>query len=112
MLSDAVDIDGERPQFNLTCISVGEPATTVTWTRDMVTVHEGADTVIDNSLIAKYNHTLTVTGRLGGLYTCSVANDKPSMANSTFNVKGIDIYSCIFRMYVPQTLQLPRPLLI
>ena len=24
------------------------------------------------------DHTLTVTGRLGGLYTCVVANDKPS----------------------------------
>ena len=24
------------------------------------------------------DHTLTVTGRLGGLYTCIVANDKPS----------------------------------
>ena len=42
------DLNGASLQFTLTCTSTGGPATTVTWTRDSVTVTEGADTVLDN----------------------------------------------------------------
>ena len=31
------DLNGDSPQFTLTCISTGGPATTVTWTRDSTT---------------------------------------------------------------------------
>ena len=72
-----VDSD-PSPQFTLTCISTGGPATTVTWTRNSVTVTEGTETVLDNRVTSQYTHTLTVTGRLGGLYTCTVANNRPS----------------------------------
>ena len=65
------ELIGIDPQFTLTCISTGGPATTVTWTRDSVTVTEGTETVLDDPVTAQYTHTLTVTGRLGGLYTCS-----------------------------------------
>ena len=70
------DLDGPSPQFTLTCISTGGPATTVTWTRDSVTVTEGTESVLNDPVTANYTHTLT--GRLGGLYTCTVANNKPS----------------------------------
>ena len=80
-----------RFTFTLTCISTGGPATTVTWTRDSDTVTEGTETVLDDQVTAQYNHTLTVTGRLGGLYTCTVANDKPSedLAQLIINVQGL-----------------------
>ena len=80
------DLNGASPQFTLTCISTGGPATTVTWTRDseMLT----ASTVLNDATTAQYTHTLTVTGRLGGLYTCTVANDKPSARSATFTVQG------------------------
>ena len=74
------DLNGANPQFTLTCISTGGPATTVTWTRDSVTVTEGTKTVLDNRTTSQYTHTLTVTGSLVGLYTCTVANNKPSQA--------------------------------
>ena len=61
-------------QFTLTCISTGGPATTVTWTRDSITVTEGTEAVLDDPVTAQYTHTLTVNGRVGGLYTCTVAN--------------------------------------
>ena len=65
--------------YILTCISTGGPATTVTWTRDSTTVTEGNKTVLNDPVTAQYTHTLTVTGRLPyGLYTCIVANTKPS----------------------------------
>ena len=75
------------PQYTLTCISIGGPATTVIWTRDNTTITEGNETVLDDPVTAQYTHTLTVTGGLGGVYTCTVSNNKPS----TFTVRGISI---------------------
>ena len=76
----------------LTCISVDGPATTVTWTRDNVTITQGTKTVLDDPVNGWYTHTLnvTVTGRQGGLYTCTVANNKSSSdsANTTVQAYG------------------------
>ena len=72
------NLNGDNFQFTLTCISTGGPATTVTWTRDSVTVTEGTETLLDNRTTSQYTHTLTVTERLGGDYTCTVANNRPS----------------------------------
>ena len=83
------DLNGPSPQFTLTCISTGGPATTVTWTRDSVTVTEGTETVLDDPVTAQYTHTLTVTGRLGGLYTCTVANNKPSNDSASYTREGM-----------------------
>ena len=80
------DIRGVNPQFKLICISTGGPATTVTWTRDSTTVTEGTETVLNDPVTAQYTHTLTVTGRLPGLYTCTVANNKPSRDSTSRNV--------------------------
>ena len=44
--------------------------------------------MLDNRVTAQYTHTLTVTGRLGGLYTCTVANDKPSQGSAQLKVQG------------------------
>ena len=50
-------------------------------------------TVLNNAATAQYTHTLTVTGRLGGLYTCTVANNKPSEDSATYTVRGT-VYLC------------------
>ena len=76
------NIDGANPQFTLTCISTGGPATIVSWTRDSTTVTEGNETVLLNPTTAEYLHTLKVTGDIKGRYTCTVANDKPSNASA------------------------------
>ena len=80
------DLNGDSPQFTLTCTSTGGPATTVTWTRESEIV-SGGMTVLDDPVTAQYTHTLTVTGRLGGLYQCTVANNKPSTAKATYIVE-------------------------
>ena len=82
------DLNGPSPQFTLTCVSTGGPATIVTWTRDYTTVTEGNQTVLDNSVTAQYTHTLTETGGVGGLYTCTVSNTKPSSASATIVMGG------------------------
>ena len=79
------------PRYTLTCVSIGGPATTVIWTRDDATITEGTETVLDDPVTAQYTHTLTVTGGLGGVYTCTVTNNKPS----TSIVRGIVILPCI-----------------
>ena len=61
--------------FNLTCISTGGPATTVTWTRDSTTVTQGTQTVLNDRVTAQFTHTLLVTDRLEGSYKCTVANE-------------------------------------
>ena len=70
------DLNGDSPQFTLTCISTGGPATTVTWTRDSTIVIEDYDTVLVNAVTAQYTHTLNVTA--AGEYTCTVANSVSS----------------------------------
>ena len=81
------DLNGDSPQFTLTCISTGGPATIVTWTRDSTTVTEGTETVLDDPVTAQYTHTLTVT--TGGEYTCTVSNNKPSSDSASITVGGI-----------------------
>ena len=82
------DLSGGSPQFTLTCISIGGPATTVTWTRDSQTLLSGGVTVLDDPVTAQYTHTLTVTGRLGGQYQCTVTNRKPSSVIAQLTVQG------------------------
>ena len=77
-----VDTDGTSPQFTLTCISTGGPATTVIWTRNTTPVTEGNETVLLNPITAEYVHTLKVTGDIKGMYTCTVANNKPSKVSA------------------------------
>ena len=74
----------DSDQMTLTCISTGGPATTVTWTRDSITVTEGTETVLDDREAAQYTHTLTVT--TGGEYTCTVRNNKPSSDSATITL--------------------------
>ena len=60
------DLNGPSPQFTLTCISTGGPATTVTWTRGSETAVEFRRSLVVDGVTAQYTHTLTVTGRLPG----------------------------------------------
>ena len=83
------DLNGASPQFTLTCISTGGPATTVTWSRDSGSASGDQTTLFNGDTTApQYTHTLTVTGRLGGLYTCTVANEKPSTDSASYTVQG------------------------
>ena len=90
-VSDTITRTGSDNEFTLTCISTDGPATTVTWTRDSVTVTEGTETVLDDPVTAQYTHTLT--GSTAGVYTCTVANDKPSEDSASITVQGT---VCVF----------------
>ena len=83
------DLNGDSPQFTLTCISTGGPATTVTWTRDSTTVTEGTlQTVLNDTMTALYIHTLTQIGRKHGKYNCTV-NNQVSNTSASYTVQGL-----------------------
>ena len=73
-------------QFTLTCISTGGPATSITWTRDSVTVTEETETVLNDPVTAQYTHTLSVS--TVGVYTCTVSNSKPSTVSASITITG------------------------
>ena len=81
------ELNGESPQFTLTCISTGGPPTTVIWSRDSEEV-SGGTTVLNHPVTAQYIRTLTVTQRLGGQYQCTVSNNKPSSNTASITVQG------------------------
>ena len=83
---EPLTLGGASPQFTLTCITTGGPATTVQWTRDNELVTGGTETVLNDPETARYQHRLSVTS--GGEYRCSVTNTKPSEASDSFTVKG------------------------
>ena len=47
-----------------------------------------AVTVFNDVTTAQYTHSLTVTGRLGGDYQCTVSNVKPSSASESLRIQG------------------------
>ena len=77
-------------EFTLTCNSSGGPPTTITWTRDSETINdiEAAKTELVDGETAQYTHTLIVTGRMGGLYTCIVTNEVSSESSAALLVQG------------------------
>ena len=87
----ALDSDptAEPPEFTLTCISIEGPATSVVWTRNNQPVTEGTKTQLNDQVTARYTHTLTVTGRLGGDYVCNVSNSISSTLSRELNIKGV-----------------------
>jgi len=82
--------NSDPPVSTLTCTSTGGPATTVSWTRGNDTLNDVYNTSqVTDTVIATYVHSLRVTGRQEGSYSCSVSNNRTSPAAiSTLQVAG------------------------
>ena len=90
------DPDGLISHFVITCISIGGPATRVFWQKNSESFTEGQeDTVLEDTITAQYTHTLTVTGRNEGDYSCIVSNDMPFTNVRTLTVAGRYTYSVV-----------------
>ena len=85
-------LNSDPTQFILTCNSTGGPATTVSWTRNNITVTEGngntIHTVLVNGVTGVSTNTLLVTGWVEGLYKCTVENEVSNQSSAELNVKG------------------------
>ena len=78
-------VSEDPPEFTLTCVSKGGPATLVVWRRDGKEITENStystsQIIVDTSSITVYNNTLRVRGREGGVYRCTVSNSQNSVA--------------------------------
>ena len=75
------EVSEDPPQFTLTCVSKGGPATRVVWRRDGKEITENStystsQIIVNTSSIPVYNNTLRVRGREGGVYRCTVSNSR------------------------------------
>ena len=107
-----INSNGTNTQLTLTCITTGGPATTVTWTRDYVTITEGAVTVLDDRVTAQYTHTLTMneTNIFNGMYSCKILNNKPSLVTIKTTITytgygnlcvGTLLFTCVYMQLCP-----------
>ena len=89
------------PEFTLTCVSEGGPATAVVWERNGEPVqedsnHETSQIIVDRLADTVYHNRLRVRGREGGEYMCTVSNNiqvfvsssSPSSTSEIFSVEG------------------------
>ena len=88
--SEISDLDQDHPQFTLTLISTNGPISSVAWHRNGVPLNKAANatSILNDAVSARYTHTLTVSERLGELYSVALSNQKPSHKYRTFYVKG------------------------
>ena len=75
------EVNEDPPEFTLTCVSKGGPATRVVWRRDGKEITENStystsQIIVDTSSTTVYNNTLRVRGREGGVYRCNVSNSQ------------------------------------
>ena len=75
------EVSEDPPEFTLTCVSRGGPATRVVWRRDGKVITENStystsQIIVNTSSIPVYNNTLRVRGREGGVYVCTVSNSR------------------------------------
>ena len=86
----------ETVEFTVTCESVGGPATNIIWTRNGNTLDlSGGDFTatrrLDNPVTAAYTLTLSVSGRLGGVYRCQVAKGGPGVLGDPMNSCSMEL---------------------
>ena len=90
----------EPPEFSLTCLSVGGPATTVSWLRGSQPVQEDSDHETSQILTVttqatQYENRLTVTGREAGQYWCTVSSNRDDFFGATGSTITSDAFTVL-----------------
>ena len=86
------EVSEDPPQFTLTCVSKGGPATLVVWRRDGKEITDNStysisQIIVDTSRNVVYNNTLRVRGREGGVYRCTVSNSQSLSPDVTVHLQ-------------------------
>ena len=55
--------------------------------------------MLDDPVTAQYTHTLTVTGRLEGIYTCTVANSISTTSSARLSITGKDDWETLSPLF-------------
>ena len=83
------DVNGDSPQFTLTCVSIGGPVGCVVWSMAKeIIINPNATSVLLDPVQGMYMHNLTVSEVVGGHYSCRVANQRPAEDHSDIYVSG------------------------
>ena len=90
----------DPPEFSLTCLSVGGPATTVSWQRASQPVQEDSDHETSQILTVttqatQYENRLTVTGREAGQYRCTVSSNRDDFFGATGSTITSDAFTVL-----------------
>ena len=76
------ELNADPLTFNVTCTSVGGPVTSVAWTVNGSPVPSENNPIttwtVDDTETGAYILTLSVTGRLTGIYRCEVTSVRPN----------------------------------
>ena len=72
------DLDGDYPQFTVTCVSVGGPVACVNWHRDYDIMNPNATSTLTDPVKGIYVNSLTASEVAGGYYTCGLSNNQPN----------------------------------
>ena len=84
------DLNGDNPQFTVTCLSVGGPVSSVQWLRN----HEIPNPNTTSSLLDPVEeHNLTMSEVASGYYTCVLRNNQPNVQYGDINTEGKYILS-------------------
>ena len=81
------------PEFTISCLTYGGPATNVEWTVNGVSVqedsdHETSQLILDTSLNSVYDNRLRVRGRRNGTYNCIISNNIRDFVVGVNEVRG------------------------
>ena len=101
------DLHSPTPTFTLTCVSNGGPVTYANWTRDGIPVPQNryhlASHSLVNAQVASYHSTLSITGRLPGLYRCEVSSVRPD--RTVTDAQDLDIVGELVLHYMSVCMQ-------
>ena len=101
------DLHSPTPTFTLTCVSNGGPVTYVNWTRDGIPVPQNryhlTSHLLVNAQVASYHSTLSITGRLPGLYRCEVSSVRPDW--TVTDAQDLDIVGELVLHYMSVCMQ-------
>ena len=94
------EINIDPPEFSLTCLSVGGPATTVSWQRDSQTIEEDSAHQISQILTlttqdTQYENNLRVAGREAGQYQCTVSSNRDEFFGTTGSTVTSDVFTVL-----------------
>ena len=106
------DLHSPTPTFTLTCVSNGGPVTYANWTKDGIPVPQNryhlASHSLVNAQVATYHSTLSITGRLPGLYRCEVSSVRPD--RTVTDAQDLDIVGELVLYYDTWQQILAQPL--
>lgn len=82
------------PEFTISCLTHGGPASTVGWTVPVQDDYETSQVILDTSHNSVYDNRLRVRGRIAGIYTYIITSAYP-LAGDAFSehsqvIVGID----------------------